>query len=95
MFILWTRVNHKREKICAECGAELAEDAIECPICGCPVNVEAANPQQVEVTGVKFSKKKQEDFNKWDGYSYNSCYSYNRNFQIKQTKCCKELRRES
>ena len=47
----------KEKKICAECGAELAEDAIECPICGCPVNVEAANPQQVEVTGVKFSKK--------------------------------------
>lgn len=47
----------KEKKICAECGAELLEDAIECPVCGCPVNVKATNPQQVEVMGMKFSKK--------------------------------------
>ncbi len=47
----------EEKKVCAECGTELLEDAVECPVCGCPVNVETANPQQVEVTGVKISKK--------------------------------------
>lgn len=46
----------KEKRICAECGAELTEDVTECPVCGCPINM-ATVPQQVEVTGVKFSKK--------------------------------------
>lgn len=46
----------KEKRICAECGTELTEDVTECPVCGCPVNIATA-PQQVEVTGVKFSKK--------------------------------------
>lgn len=45
----------KEKKICSECGAELTEGLTECPVCGCPINI-ATSPQQVEVTGVKFSK---------------------------------------
>lgn len=52
------------KKYCAECGAELEEDATVCPSCGCPVNaephydgpVEVVAPQQVEITGVKVAK---------------------------------------
>ena len=53
----------EEKKYCAECGAELEEGAILCEKCGCPVNAsnetekEPIVPQQVEVTGVKVTKK--------------------------------------
>lgn len=52
----------EEKKICAECGAELDEGATECPNCGCPVEHEDKTevneqPQKVEVTGVKVTKK--------------------------------------
>lgn len=52
----------EEKKICAECGAELDEGVIECPNCGCPVEQDNKaeideQPQKVEVTGVKVTKK--------------------------------------
>lgn len=50
----------EEKKCCPDCGAELEEGMKVCPKCGCPienaVGMEAA-PQQVEVTGVKITKK--------------------------------------
>lgn len=50
----------EEKKYCSDCGAELEEGMKVCPKCGCPienaVEMEAA-PQQVEVTGVKITKK--------------------------------------
>ena len=48
------------KKICAECGAVLENDMETCPNCGCPVEEEKLveeNTQQVQVTGVKITKK--------------------------------------
>ena len=52
----------EEKKICAECGVELDEGATECPNCGCPVEHEDKSevneqPQKVEVTGVKVTRK--------------------------------------
>lgn len=50
----------EEKKYCADCGAELEEGATICPNCGCPVedkSAEEAAPQQVEVTGVRMTKK--------------------------------------
>ncbi|MDO4266689.1 MAG: zinc ribbon domain-containing protein [Eubacteriales bacterium] len=52
----------EEKKYCQECGAELMEGEKICPKCGCPVETakeEAApaEPQQVEVTGVKVTQK--------------------------------------
>lgn len=50
----------EEKKYCSDCGAELEEGMKVCPKCGCPienaVEMETA-PQQVEVTGVKITKK--------------------------------------
>lgn len=50
----------EEKKYCSDCGVELEEGMKVCPKCGCPienaVEMEAA-PQQVEVTGVKITKK--------------------------------------
>lgn len=50
----------EKKKYCSDCGAELEEGMKVCPKCGCPienaVEMETA-PQQVEVTGVKITKK--------------------------------------
>lgn len=51
------------KKICAECGAELSQNEMVCHVCGCPVDVVSSSlPQQVEVTGVKISKKSKKNF---------------------------------
>lgn len=50
----------EEKKYCPDCGAELEEGMESCPKCGCPVENNATSevvPQQVEVTGVKVSKK--------------------------------------
>lgn len=50
----------KEKKYCPDCGAELEEGMDTCPKCGCPIKnaVETETvPQQVEVTGVKITKK--------------------------------------
>ena len=46
--------------ICVDCGREVPSGATECPHCGCPVEEEkekVAALQQVEVAGVKVTKK--------------------------------------
>ena len=48
------------KKCCPDCGAELEEGMDTCPKCGCPIEnmIETEKtPQQVEVTGVKITKK--------------------------------------
>lgn len=50
------------KKYCVECGTELEEKMTECPNCGCPVEqMEEQNkdeqPQKVEVTGVKVTRR--------------------------------------
>lgn len=50
----------EEKKYCPDCGAELEEGMESCPKCGCPIENDATSevmPQQVEVTGVKVSKK--------------------------------------
>lgn len=50
----------EEKKYCPDCGAELEEEMESCPKCGCPIENDATletTPQQVEVTGVKVSKK--------------------------------------
>ena len=52
----------EEKKHCMECGAELEEGMTECPKCGCPVDDTQGKgadeqPQKVEVTGVKVTKK--------------------------------------
>lgn len=50
----------EEKKYCPDCGAELEEGMESCPKCGCPIENDAISevmPQQVEVTGVKVSKK--------------------------------------
>lgn len=51
----------EEKKICEECGAELEEEMATCPFCGCPVtesnDVNLDVPQQVEVTGVRMTKR--------------------------------------
>lgn len=52
----------EEKKYCPDCGAELENGMDICPKCGCPiekvVETETA-PQQVEVTGVKITKIKE------------------------------------
>lgn len=50
----------EEKKYCPDCGVELEEGMESCPKCGCPIENDATSevmPQQVEVTGVKVSKK--------------------------------------
>ena len=50
----------EEKKCCPDCGAELEEGMYTCPKCGCPIEntIETEKiPQQVEVTGVKITKK--------------------------------------
>lgn len=50
----------EEKKYCPDCRAELEEGMESCPKCGCPIENDATSevmPQQVEVTGVKVSKK--------------------------------------
>lgn len=50
----------EEKKYCPDCGAELEEGMESCLKCGCPIENDATSeviPQQVEVTGVKVSKK--------------------------------------
>ncbi len=50
----------EEKKYCNECGTELEDGMTECPNCGCPMNDTLdvnENPQKVEVTGVKLTKK--------------------------------------
>lgn len=50
----------EEKKYCPDCGAELEEGMESCPKCGCPIENDVTSevmPQQVEVTGVKVSKK--------------------------------------
>lgn len=50
----------EEKKYCPDCGAELEDGMDTCPKCGCPIEkaVEKETaPQQVEVTGVKITKK--------------------------------------
>lgn len=50
----------EEKKYCADCGAELEEGTAICPNCGCPVEDKSSAevaPQQVEVTGVRMTKK--------------------------------------
>ena len=50
----------EEKKYCPDCGAELEEGMESCPKCGCPIENDTTSeaiPQQVEVTGVKVSKK--------------------------------------
>lgn len=52
---------------CKECGAVLAQNAKECPVCGCPVDVTEATPIEVkgepiaQDTSVKTAKAKAAD----------------------------------
>ena len=60
MCALWDRVGSRRKEYCPDCGAELEEGMDICPKCGCPIEniIETEKtPQQVEVTGVKITKK--------------------------------------
>ena len=41
---------------CSECGEILSETDEVCPKCGCPIS-NKENPQQVEITSVKITKK--------------------------------------
>lgn len=50
----------EEKKYCPDCGAELEEGMESCQKCGCPIENDAAletAPQQVELTGVKVSRK--------------------------------------
>ena len=51
----------EEKRVCEECGTELEEGMEICPVCGCPVekSEDASEdvPQQVEVTGVRVTKK--------------------------------------
>ena len=52
----------EEKKHCMECGAELEEGVKDCPNCGCPVDDASdknseEKPQQVEVTGVRVTRK--------------------------------------
>lgn len=50
----------EEKKYCPDCGAEVEEGMDTCPKCGCPIEntIETEKtPQQVEVTGVKITKK--------------------------------------
>lgn len=52
----------EERKVCTECGAEIEAGATECPNCGCPVEQmekqkKDEQPQKVEVTGVKVTRK--------------------------------------
>lgn len=50
----------EEKKYCPDCGTELEQGMDACPKCGCPIDngVETGTaPQQVEVTGVKITKK--------------------------------------
>lgn len=50
----------EEKKYCPDCGAELEEGMDTCPKCGCPIEniIETEKtPQQVEVSGVKITKK--------------------------------------
>ncbi|MCB6622289.1 zinc ribbon domain-containing protein [Mediterraneibacter sp. 210702-DFI.5.30] len=50
----------EEKKYCPDCGAELEEGMDTCPKCGCPIEniIETEKtPQQVEVAGVKITKK--------------------------------------
>lgn len=50
----------EEKKYCPDCGTELEEGMDICPKCGCPIEniIETEKtPQQVEVTGVKITKK--------------------------------------
>lgn len=51
----------EEKRVCEECGTELEEGMEICPVCGCPVaqsgGVTMDTPQQVEVTGVRMTKK--------------------------------------
>ena len=50
----------EEKKYCPDCGAELEEGMDTCPKCGCPIEniIETEKtPQQIEVTGVKITKK--------------------------------------
>lgn len=50
----------EEKKCCPDCGAKLEEEMDTCPKCGCPIEniIETEKtPQQVEVTGVKITKK--------------------------------------
>ena len=51
----------EEKRVCGECGTELEEDMEICPVCGCPTgkSEDASDdvPQQVEVTGVRVTKR--------------------------------------
>lgn len=47
----------EEKRYCGECGVELEAGVMECPSCGCPVEEQILQPQKVEVTGVKVTKK--------------------------------------
>ena len=60
MRTLWCNFGSEEKKCCPDCGAELEEGMDTCPKCGCPIEntIETEKtPQQVEVTGVKITKK--------------------------------------
>lgn len=66
------------KRYCSDCGTELPPDTTVCPTCGCPVEPDKpeapAAPQQVEVTGVKVSKKIQESNH--NCHNYCCCHSH-------------------
>ena len=51
----------EEKRVCEECGTELEEGMEVCPVCGCPTgkSEDASDdvPQQVEVTGVRVTKR--------------------------------------
>ena len=50
----------KAKIYCTECGAEIPDGANCCQVCGCPVGSENqtdSEPQKVEVTGIKITRK--------------------------------------